>query len=178
MTTAEDFFTGGSTSAKFPTVGTTVAGRITRVGEPMQQRDFSTGEPKTWDDGKPMLQLPVDLATDEREDADDDGVRTLYVKGAMQKAIRDALRKAGARGLAVGGHLAVTYSGDGVAKARGLNAPKEYQAVYTAPDAAADFLAADEPEPVAAPAAPAVDVSKIDPAVLAAALAAVQGEKA
>jgi hypothetical protein len=154
MSTADDFFGGGSQSAKFPTIGTTVAGKITRVGEPQQQKDYATGALKTWDDGSPMMQLPVDIATDLREDSDDDGTRTLYVKGQLRNAIKDAIRKAGAKSLAVGGTLSVTYARDGEPSKKGFNAPKEYEATYTPPSEA--FLAPEQPAATqAAPAAPA-----------------------
>jgi hypothetical protein len=77
MTAANDFLmSGGSTSAKFPTPGTTVTGTICRPPEVQQQRDFTTGEPKFWDDGKPMQQLQVQLQTSEKDMSvpDDDGV--------------------------------------------------------------------------------------------------------
>lgn len=155
---ADDFFAGGTPSAKFDTIGVTVAGTITRVGEPMQQRDFTSGAPKVWDDGRPMMQLPVDVQTDLRdpEIAHDDGTRAIYIKGELQKAIRTAVRQAGATGLRVGGSLSVTYTGDGTAKQRGMNAPKLYSAVYTAPaaQAADSFLGgqpAAQPNPVAVP---------------------------
>lgn len=165
MTTANDFLlAGGTPSARFPTVGTTVTGTVTRVGEPVQQRDFDSGEPKTWDNGDPMMQLPVDVQTDERdpEITDDDGVRTLYVKAALKKAIADAVRKSGAKGLEVGGTLSVTYSADGEVKKRGMNPPKLYSAVYAPPAGKAEqFLGTAEPEP----AAPAQDASALAAAV-------------
>lgn len=134
-TTADDFFAGGAVSAKFDTVGVTIGGTITRVGEPMQQRDFTTQALKTWDDGRPMMQLPVDVATDQRDPdvPDDDGTRTFYIRGEMQKAVRQALRQGGAKGLREGGALSITYSGDGPVKQRGMNPPKLYTATYSPP---------------------------------------------
>lgn len=171
--TADDFFSGGTPSAKFDSVGVTVAGTITRVGEPMQQRDFTTQKPKTWDDGRPMMQLPVDIKTDLRdpEISHDDGTRAIYIKGELQKAIRQAVRTAGAPGLRVGGHLTVTYTGDGVASQRGMNPPKLYSAVYTAPTAAAgdQFLGGGAPAPAATPAATQQSNGYLPPAQPAAA---------
>lgn len=177
---ADDFFAGGTPSAKFDSPGVTVAGTITRVGEPMQQRDFTTGNPKFWDDGKPMLQLPVDVRTDLRdpEVTNDDGTRALYIKGELQKAVRTAVRQAGATGLREGGHLSVTYTGNGEARQRGMNPPKLYSATYTPPAAAGadQFLggngnnAAADPAPATATAAqpagnPALEaaLSKLSP---------------
>lgn len=179
MTTADDFFAGGTASAKFDNPGTTVAGPITRVGEPMQQRDFTTGAPKFWDDGKPMMQLPIDVQTSMRdpEIVNDDGVRTLYVRGEMQKAIRQAVRQVGAPGLRVGGQLSVTYTGNGTAKQRGMNPPKLYSATYTPPTSASgdEFLGAQgiptgQAEPVAQQTSPALTT----PAQAAATVAAQQ----
>lgn len=151
---ADDFLLGGSVpSAKFPIVGTTVTGRITERPTVEQQRDYTTGELKFWDDGKPQMQLVVTIATDLRdpEVQDDDGTRRIYIKGQMKNAVAQAVRASGARGLEVGGVLAVTYSGDGEKKNAKFNAPKNFTAVYTA--AAAAEL--NTPEPVAQQAATA-----------------------
>lgn len=181
-TPADDFLlSGGSPSAKFPNIGATVTGTVARVGDPMQQRDYANGNPKFWDDGSPMMQLPVDLATAERdpEIVDDDGTRTIYIKGQMKKAIADAVRAAGARGLAVGGTLTVTYASDGEVKKAGFNPPKIYTASYTppAPATAEAFLDAAPAAPQAAQPAPAVATPPPDPAAVAAALAALTPEQ-
>ncbi|KAB8196229.1 hypothetical protein FH608_005485 [Nonomuraea phyllanthi] len=158
MTSANDFLmAGGTTSAKFATPGTTVSGTICRQPEVQQQRDFTSGKPKTWDNGDPMMQLQVVLATDERDQEipDDDGERAIYVKGAMKKAVQDAVRKSGAKGLEIGGTLTVTYTGDGTPSQRGMNAPKLYSAAYVPPAAktANDVLNTPDPDQPAAPAA-------------------------
>jgi hypothetical protein len=134
---------GGTTSAKFATPGTSVTGVIDRQPEIQQQTDFTTGEAKFWGDGKPMQQMQVVLKTAEQDGPDDEGLRAIYVKGNMQKAVRDAVRASGARGLEVGGTLTVTYTGDGESTKRGMNPPKVYTASYT--PAAANFLSAPEP---------------------------------
>jgi hypothetical protein len=141
MTTAsvEDFLAGGGPpSAKFPAIGTTVKGTV-ETAVVSQQTDFTTGQPKTWDDGGPMMQLVVTLATDERdaEYDDDDGKRRLFVKGQMRTAVVEAIKQAGAKSIEPGGTLAVQYKGDGEAKRAGHNAPKQYVAQYKAPAAAA-----------------------------------------
>lgn len=155
---------GGAKSAKFPDVGTVVKGTITTAPTLSQQTDFTTGAPKFWDDGKPMMQLVVTIATEDRDptEPDDDGLRSLYVKGAMQAAVKDAIRKSGARGLEVGGVIAVKYTGDGVAKQRGMNPPKQFAAQYTPPTAKAvdDFLGTSEPAAAPAAAAPAAPGGK------------------
>lgn len=130
---------GGLAAAKFPTVGTTITGRIVRKPEARQQTDIETGEPLTFANGDPRMQIVVNLATAERDPdkPEDDGERALYIKGNMLNAIRDAVRKTGAAGLEVGGTLTVTYTGDGEKKNRAFNAPKLYTATYVPPAAAA-----------------------------------------
>jgi hypothetical protein len=150
---AADFLMGGSVpSAKFPTLGATISGRITTEPTVEQQRDYTTGEPKFWDDGKPQMQMVVTLATTDRDPAvqDDDGTRRLYVKGQLKNAVAQAVRAAGARGLEVGGVLTVKYIRDGERKNPRFNAPKEYAAQYV-PAAAAELHTPD-PGPAAAPA--------------------------
>lgn len=145
---ADDFLMGGGvTSAKFPTIGTTVSGRITERPTVEQQKDFTTGDLKFWDDGKPQMQLVVTLATNEIDPAnpDDDGARRIYIKGQMKNAVAQAVRTSGARGLEVGGVLSVTYSADGVAKNPRFNAPKNFTATYTP----AATVALNTPDPVA-----------------------------
>lgn len=170
---ATDFLMGGGVpSAKFPSVGDTVSGRIVRVGDPVQQRDYATGQPKFWDDGSPMMQLPVEVATDQRDPSvpDDDGTRCVWIKGQLRNAVRDAVRNAGANGLQVGGTLTVTYARDGQPSKKGFNAPKEYEARYTPPAAGGDFFGTNAPAPqptqTTAP-APAPDAN-VDPTLLAA----------
>lgn len=146
---ADDFLMGGGiTSAKFPTIGHVVTGRITERPTVEQQKDFTTGDLKFWDDGKPQMQLVVTLATAERDPAnpDDDGARRVYVKGQMKTAVAQAVRAAGASGLEVGGVLSVTYSADGVAKNPRFNAPKNFTAAYTP----AATVALNTPDPTAA----------------------------
>lgn len=125
---------GGVPSCTFPEIGTTWKGQVL-AKETQQQRDFQTGAPKFYDDGAPMQQVAITLQTDVRDPniENDDGQRKLYVKSAMLAAVRDAVRAAGAKTVEIGGTLAVQYTGDGVAKTRGQNPPKEYRAQYVAP---------------------------------------------
>lgn len=151
---------GGIKSAAFPDqqYGHTVAGIIIRPPQVRQQTDFDTGKPKVFDNGDPMMQIVVQVQTDLRDPADstDDGVRAFYLKGQVQAAVRDAVRTAGAKGLELGGHLAVRYIKD-EPNSRGRGKDKKvYAARYTAPTAAAanDALMSDS-QPVAGTAAPA-----------------------
>ncbi|MCU1613736.1 MAG: hypothetical protein JWO98_1276 [Frankiales bacterium] len=149
---ADDFLMGGGVpSAKFPVLGHTITGRITERPTVEQQKNYEDDKLKFWDDGKPMMQLVVTLATSERdpENPEDDGARRLYVKGYMKNAVAGAVRAAGARGLEVGGILAVTYTADGEKKNAKFNAPKLFTAQYT-PAATAELNSPD-PAPAAAP---------------------------
>ncbi|MGW6420366.1 hypothetical protein [Streptomyces sp. NPDC055055] len=148
---ADDFLMGGggAPTAKFPTPGTVVTGRITQKPTVEQQRDIKTGDNKFWSDGNPMMQLVVTVQTEQRDPAidEDDGRRRLFVKGAMKNVIADAVRAAGARGLEVGGTLAVTYTHDGKPSGVGMSPPKQYTATYTA----AAVAALHTPDPGQAP---------------------------
>ncbi|MGQ4350502.1 hypothetical protein [Streptomyces sp. SAS_275] len=173
---ADDFLMGGGVpSAKFPTLGTAVSGRITERPTVEQQRDFTTGELKFWDDGKPQMQLVVTLATSERdpENPEDDGTRRLYVKGQMKNAVASAVRSAGARGLEVGGTLTVTYARDGQKSNPRFNAPKNFDAQYIA--AAVNELNTPEPATAQQPAptagAPVAQVPGLTPEQIQAAMA-------
>lgn len=154
LPSAETFFSNSATSAKFETPGQSITGRITAQPQVQQQKDFTTGALKFWDDGKPMVQLHVTLATDQRDPSiqDDDGNRSVYVKGQMQKAVGEAVRKAGAKYLEIGGTLTVTYTGDGEQKQRGMNPPKLYTAAYVPPVAGdqAAFLGTENSTPAQA----------------------------
>ncbi|QJD50470.1 hypothetical protein SEA_CHRIS_68 [Mycobacterium phage Chris] len=136
---------GGPASAKFKTHGDVVAGVIAVEPESRQQTDLDTNEPLTWKDGSPRMQLVVTLQTDltDPDVEDDDGMRRLFVKGEMRKAVQKAVIAAGAKGLDVGGELALTYIGDGEKKGH-LTPPKLYRATYKKPAAgAAPAAAAD-----------------------------------
>ena len=165
MTDVNDFLLGGGggKSAKFDQVGDTISGTIEST-DVKQQTDIATGAPLTWDNGDPRLVLAVRLQTDQKEDADDDGARSLYVKGSkkpgsrsLHDAVASAVRQAGAKGLEEGGTLTVKYVGEEPSATRGFNPRKLYEATYVAPDksaASGEFLGS-APAPAAAPASPA-----------------------
>ncbi|ASR85267.1 hypothetical protein I5H06_gp37 [Mycobacterium phage SirPhilip] len=134
---------GGPASAKFKSHGDTVGGPIAVEPEQRQQTDLDTNEPLTWKDGSPRMQLVVTVQTDlnDPEVDDDDGLRRLFVKGEMRKAVQKAVIAAGAKGLDVGGELYLTYVGDGEKKGH-LTPPKLYSATYKKPAAGAAPAAA------------------------------------
>ena len=138
---ADDFLmAGGGIAAKFPEIGHSYTG-IVLSKRSEQQRDYDDASVlKTWDDGNPMMQVVVELQTDSEgtfdsdgeavEVEDDDGIRSLYVKGPLQRAIRDAVRKSGAPTLELFGMLTVTYSAKGKQNNPRFKPPKLYRATY------------------------------------------------
>src|SRR5690606_39856948 len=99
-------------SAKFPTIGTKVGGRVVRDAEEVQQRDFDTGEPLFWPDGKPRMQLvvTVDTGQPDTDDTDDDGERAIYIKGQMLQATRMACKRAKKFKIEEGDYFAITFA--------------------------------------------------------------------
>lgn len=174
ITEANDFLmSGGVPSAKFPNgqYGTTVSGTISQQPRVEQQTDPKDGKPKFWEsDNKPMMQLIVTVQTEQRDPSivDDDGQRAFYIKAKMQAAVRDAVRASGAKGLAVGGTLAITYVGDGEQSRGAFSPPKLYSATYTPPAAIAanQFLNQGAPAVPAQPqyAPPAAQPTYVPPA--------------
>lgn len=145
-TNPNDFLTGGGeASAKFENVGDTITGTVVNQ-EVRQQTDYKTGDPLTWANGDPRMQLVVTLQTALKDDYDDNGLRNLYVKGSkkpgtksLHDAVASAVRAAGAKGLEDGGTLTVTYVGaePPPPSAPKLDPRKLYSATYETPDKAA-----------------------------------------
>ena len=138
MTNANDILmgSGGAPTAKL-SEGVTVAGRITAISQPYQEREYvrdnpGGGAPKFFPSGDPIMSFTVDIATEQRDPAieDDDGTRRVYMDGArIKKAVRSAVQASGATGLNVGGHLSITCThydtpGD-------IRSGKNYAATYT-----------------------------------------------
>ena len=86
---SDPFMDGGGSSnpsVSFPDIGASVTGVVTNV----DQRDDTKpdGTMKTWPDGKPMAVFIFTLDTD-------DGPQSLWVRGNMVTAVREASRAAG-----------------------------------------------------------------------------------
>ncbi|WP_346007263.1 hypothetical protein [Janibacter terrae] len=169
---------GGGKSASFENIGDSITGTVVST-EVRQQTDLA-GNPRTWDDGNPIMQLVVKLQTSHREDQDDDGIRAVYVKGSkktgsrsLHDAVATAVRSSGAKSLEQGGTLTVTHDGTEPSATRGFSDRKLYTATYVAPDHAAqagDFLGT-APAPVAAAAPVAQPVQQPAPAAVPAPVA-------
>ena len=133
---------GGSKSWAPESLGDKIAGTIINVKR-VQQTDFTTSEPLSWADGSPRLQTVVELQTDERGE-DDDGVRTLWLKGGKnfepqagtgasgEVALAAAAKEAGATSIDEGAKLKFAYTGDAKPTTRGFQSAKLYTAKYTA----------------------------------------------
>lgn len=135
MTTddANAFLMGaGGKSATFHDQGDEVWGSIVHY-ELRQQTDFDSKALKVWDDGNPMMQVVVTLQTNAQDDVDDDGLRKVYVRGQMTRALSIAVAKAEARGIAVGGQLFVRYVSDDEPRSKGMSGAKQYFVKYEPP---------------------------------------------
>jgi len=118
-------------AVSWPEIGTTVEGVILKL-EHGQARD-PDGNPKTFPDGAPRMQVVITVQTELREDEDDDGRRRIFVKGGMVADLRSALQRADVPGPRPGGTIVVTYSADGEKKAATLNPPKLFTIDYAPP---------------------------------------------
>jgi hypothetical protein len=164
---AAQFLGGGTIAAKFPEPGFVVEGTILSF-RMAQQTDKDSGELLFWEGkekveqsklkfpqaAKPVEQLIIEIQSQptgitwetnryiEKPVPDDDGTRTLYVKGSMQKALGKALRDAGVRAPEVGGYIKMTRGKD---VKYGNNWGHTHTAQYTKAEAngeqAAGFLA-------------------------------------
>lgn len=109
---------GGATAFNVNTpMGTTFRGPIIDANV-AQIIDIQSKKPKFWDDGRPQQQIVIRIQTDHRDDADDDGVRALYIKtwGDWKKALTDAQINGGfdrlSAALAPGNIFSDTYYAD------------------------------------------------------------------
>lgn len=146
-----DFLMGnGAKAFPFEKIGDKVAGEIKEMKK-QQQTDMQTGEPSFWNNGEPKMMLRITLQTDLQDSEDDEGLRSVYLRGgnftavkgkgtSSLVAVKDAVRRSGAPdGIQVGGILTMEYTGEGQAANRGFNAPKLYIASYRPPTYSVDM---------------------------------------
>ncbi len=141
MSDGNDFLMGGGIpSAKFAIKGASIRGVILSPPVTMQQQDFVTKEPKFYRNGDPQMMVVIRLQTDQRDPdiEGDDGERGLYVNGIRVKALRDAIRRTGAKGAEVGGTLVATYVRDEMPTGGLAQGSKVIDFVYTRPATALD----------------------------------------
>ena len=139
-----DFLMGsGATAFPFDNLGDSVTGIIIDMKK-VQQTDMDTKQPAFWDNGDPKMMLRVTLQTELHDNDDDEGYRSVYLRGgnptavkgkgtSSLQAVKDAVRRAQSpNGIQAGGLLTLTYSGEGERKNRAFNPPKLYTAEYQA----------------------------------------------
>lgn len=110
--------------------GDSITGRVVELPSMVQSRDFVTGKPETWEDGNPKLKVVTGLDVGGER-------RSLWCDkpSALYGAIVEALQRAGAEAVELGGTLRVTYTGDKPAQRAGMNPAKQYAVDYQAPHA-------------------------------------------
>ncbi|MEF2736304.1 MAG: helix-turn-helix domain-containing protein [Bifidobacterium choerinum] len=94
--------------------GASVTGIVTAI-EVTQYHDFQTKAPGFWKDGRPQKQLHITIQTDLQTDPDDDGLRSIWIKGwgKQMQAYRDARRLNGGKDPRLGDMFTATYVGLG-----------------------------------------------------------------
>lgn len=154
----DEVLTGGGAKSAFTKdspLGTTVTGTILDAST-SQIHDYMTGKPKEWDDGRPQMQIVVRVQTEQRIDADDDGVRGVYIKtwGPWKESLMAAIKAIGktkpSEALVPGYEFTATFSGT---KPSSQGSDTKLYTYRIEPRAAA---ALDDPWATVTPAAPAV----------------------
>lgn len=123
MTDARSVLMGsGSPGFTFSTRGDRITGQILTEPVAEQQKIFGTSDLAFWPSGDPKMQVKVQLQTGWRNfegianpdpTVPDTGARTVYIKGKhFEKAVRDAIRGAGAAWMGPGDWLSIEYIGD------------------------------------------------------------------
>ncbi|WP_423858968.1 hypothetical protein [Alloscardovia omnicolens] len=167
---AKSFFTGDSQP------GEMVEGEIVSI-EVTQVNVFGKKQPDYWQNGDPKQQIHIVLQTQlPPVDSDDDGRRSLWVKGwgAHLKALRDAAKKAGVDEPHIGDRMRAKFMGFGE-RGKASQLPKVYEyTIIPASQAAVSNLmgggASSTPAPVAtptpAPVAPATPAAPVPAAAI------------
>lgn len=116
----DDFLAGGSSSpaVKFTNIGDKVVGKVISVTK-LEDRD-PYGETKRWPNGDPKHVYVFELETDE-------GTQSLWVRGQMIKAVREAAKAANVTEM-TGCTVAVQFHALGESRTKGFQAPKLYKA--------------------------------------------------
>lgn len=141
-TAVEDFLFGGSApsiSWHNAKVGTQQGGIITKK-EIRQQTSYEDDSVLLyWDEAKQrprnQLVLTVQTGRNDPEREEDDGLRRLFIKGQMQKAVAQAVKEAGLKAPEVGGRVIIEFTGEEKPEDKKMNPTKLYKAYYTPADA-------------------------------------------
>lgn len=161
MSAIADALSSGGTYLKWEHPGTTYTGIITDVTM-RQSRKYESTDLDAWDDGTPKMQVVLTLATDYRDQSqqDDDGTRMVSINlwSGQKKALVAACKAAGVFEPTVGQRFTATHvAGIGNAKA-----PRVFE--YTLTSGPTGVAAVLDVEPTTAPAVAAastpVDTAK------------------
>ena len=161
MSAIADALASGGTYLKWEHPGTTYTGIITDVTM-RQSRKYESTDLDTWDDGTPKMQVVLTIATDYRDQAqqDDDGTRMISINlwSGQKKTLVAACKAAGVGEPQVGQRFTATHvSGIGNAKA-----PRVFE--YTLTAGPTGVAAALDVEPAATLAAPATAANPVETA--------------
>ena len=161
---------GGAPSLDMPQ-GVWVGGPV-RAAKTYHVREYDPNNPgrgalRYFPSGDPIYGVVYDVQTSERTDADDDGVRRMFVEKVRQlNAVRDAVAAAGAKGVEIGGTLMMCHTG--TERGKGANEANTYAAHYTRPvHAVPGAPAAPQPAYQMPPAQPQVPAYAPQPAYAA-----------
>lgn len=166
MSNGTDGFFGGAPALSFKDPawkgiirgGTVVSEPKISVVTEMKSRKVAT-----WDNGDPKQQMIVELrcdgaqvpgttmkAHDERDPTNprDDGIRRLYIKSHMVKAVGAALREANEPGIRVGGQLFIAWTDE---KETDLSNAKLFTAKWFAPAVALPSSGPEQQAPSSSP---------------------------
>lgn len=158
---ANDLLMGGGIKSigwKDNPIGHTVVGTITDTPKVEQMKKFQSTELDYWPSGDPKMQIVVTIQTDLRDPADpqDDGKRRLHIPPRIMTPVREAVQKAGARGLEIGGRIAVRRIGGTGATGDPFTFAAEYAAPAVDPGSLLSGPAPSAPTAPATAAAPAM----------------------
>lgn len=141
MNDVNDFLMAtGAKAFPFDKQGDIVTGEIIDA-QKKQQTGMEDGKPQFWDDGNPKMMVVVTLQTSLRENDDDDGKRTVYLRGgnpqvadgkgtSTLRAVQEAIKKSGSKnGIELGATLSLAWTGNAPKKG-GLNPAKLYSAAF------------------------------------------------
>lgn len=128
--------------------GATVTGEVVST-EVTQVTDFQSKQPAFWPSGQPKQQIHIVLQTSlPPEDEDDDGRRSLWIKGwgVQVKALRDACHKAGVKSPSKGDIMTAKFAGLGQ-RGNAPQAPKLYEyTIQPARQAEVDSMLSGQPK--------------------------------
>lgn len=175
----EFLMSGGLPAVPFNNVGDAVTMVIAGDAQKVQVTDPNTGEVKKFQSGDIIYMVLVPVSTSLRDATidQDDGTRMLWIKNRMLQAVRDAVRRAGAPGLEIGGQLTVQFVSQDEPKSRTMSGTKNYSAHYVPPVSAGnDALMAGAPAPAPQPAVPAPAYQPPTPAPVVPAAATTAGQ--